>query len=112
MDDITAVVTGGSRGIGAAVCRLFAAEGADVVTCARDADALAGLIEDVRGSAGSVTAERADVREPTEVEALMETVAETGGTIDVVVANAGIYRGEPGESLASEVVYRSCTPRR
>jgi NAD(P)-dependent dehydrogenase (short-subunit alcohol dehydrogenase family) len=103
MDDITAVVTGGSRGIGAAVCKLFAAEGADVVTCARDADALAGLIEDVRGSAGSVTAEPADVREPPEVEALMETAAETDGTIDVVVANAGIYRGDPGETpLAGE----------
>jgi NAD(P)-dependent dehydrogenase (short-subunit alcohol dehydrogenase family) len=103
MENTTAVVTGGSRGVGAAVCRLFAEEGADVVTCARDADALADLIEDARGSRGSITTEPADVREPPEVAALMATAAETGGTIDVVVANAGIYRGDPGETpLAGE----------
>lgn len=103
MDEMTAVVTGGSRGIGAAVCRLFAAEGAHVVACARDADALDAVAGAVRSAGGSITTEVGDVREASDVEALMTSAAETGGPIDVVVANAGIYRGEPGETpLAGE----------
>ena len=45
MDDTTAVVTGASRGLGASVARLFAAEGAHVVICARDDDALSAVAE-------------------------------------------------------------------
>jgi NAD(P)-dependent dehydrogenase (short-subunit alcohol dehydrogenase family) len=100
-------VTGGSRGIGAAVCKLFATEGADVVTCARDGDALEELREDAGEFEGSITAEPADVREPPEVAALMGTAAETGGEIDVVVANAGIYRGEPGDTPLAEESYET-----
>jgi NAD(P)-dependent dehydrogenase (short-subunit alcohol dehydrogenase family) len=107
MDEMTAVVTGGSRGIGAAVCRLFAAEGAHVVTCARDADALDAVAGAVRSAGGSVTTEVRDVREASDVEALMTSAAETGGPIDVVVANAGIYRGEPGETRLTEESYEA-----
>ncbi|MFB6228979.1 MAG: SDR family oxidoreductase [Halobacteriales archaeon] len=103
MDDITAVVTGGSRGVGAAVCRLFAREGARVVTCARDVDALEAVVEDTRSAEGSITARGADVREASDVAAVMRTAAETGEKINIVVANAGIYRGDPGETpLAGE----------
>ncbi len=105
MDDITAVVTGGSRGVGAAICRLFAEKGAQVITCARDAGALESLVADADGIAGSITAETADVREAPAVEALMETAVEVGGTIDVVVANAGIYRGETGKTRLVEESY-------
>jgi NAD(P)-dependent dehydrogenase (short-subunit alcohol dehydrogenase family) len=107
MDEMTAVVTGGSRGIGAAVCRLFGAEGAHVVTCARDADALDAVAGAVRSAGGSITTEVADVREASDVEALMTNAAETGGHIDVVVANAGIYRGEPGETPLARESYEA-----
>jgi len=103
MDDTTAVVTGGSRGIGAAVCELFAEEGASVVTCARDADALETVAEGIRAAEGSITAEVADVRETSDVASLMATAEEEYGPIDVVVANAGVYHGTPGETpLAGE----------
>ncbi len=97
MDDTTAVVTGASRGIGAAIARSFADEGAHVAICARDADAIEAVADDIRDAGGSVTARAADVREPADVAGLMEAAAERG-PIDVVVANAGIYRGTPGET--------------
>ncbi|USZ67496.1 SDR family oxidoreductase [Halorussus salilacus] len=96
MDDYTAVVTGASRGIGEAVARRFAAEGARVVACARDTDA---LDEAVASIDGEVEAVRADVRDEFDVERLMETAARaSAGGLDAVVACAGVYHGDPGET--------------
>lgn len=103
----TVVVTGASRGIGAAVVRAFAAEGARVVACARDAETLAAATEDVREAGGTVTALRGDVRDEFDVERVMETAAREGDAIDVVVANAGIYHGAPGETPISCESYAS-----
>jgi NAD(P)-dependent dehydrogenase (short-subunit alcohol dehydrogenase family) len=93
MDDSTVVITGGSRGIGAACVRAFAREGATVVACARDTDP----IETLAAEFERVEAVRADVRDEYDVERLMETAARVGGTVDVVIANAGINHGTPGE---------------
>jgi NADP-dependent 3-hydroxy acid dehydrogenase YdfG len=105
MDDTTAVVTGASRGLGAAVARTLAAEGAHVVGCARDADALDATATDIRDDGGTMTTMRADVRDEFDVERLMETAAREGGEIDLVVANAGVYHGEPGGTPLSEESY-------
>lgn len=98
MDGDTAVVTGASRGIGAAVTRLFAAQGAHVVVCGRDADRLDATVEAIDPSNGEITALRADVRDEFDVERLMQQAARGGGAIDTVVANAGVYHGQPGET--------------
>jgi NAD(P)-dependent dehydrogenase (short-subunit alcohol dehydrogenase family) len=98
MDGATVVVTGGTRGIGRAAVEAVADAGAHVVTCARDTDALAELAAAVRESGGSITTQRADVRDEFDVERLLETAAREGGAIDVVVANAGVYHGDPGET--------------
>ncbi|WP_436931310.1 SDR family oxidoreductase [Halosimplex halobium] len=105
MDDATVVVTGGTRGIGAATVEAFADAGAHVVTCARDADALADLAERVRESGGAVTTQRADVRDEFDVERLLETAAREGGAVDAVVANAGVYHGEAGETPVDRESY-------
>ncbi|PSP67333.1 short-chain dehydrogenase [Halobacteriales archaeon QH_8_67_27] len=105
MDGTTIVVTGGTRGIGAASVRAFADAGAHVVTCARDADALAELAADIRDSGGTITAERADVRDQFDVERLLETAAREGGPVDVVVANAGVYHGDAGETAIDTEAY-------
>jgi len=105
MDDTTAVVTGASRGLGAAVARTFAAEGAHVVGCARDTDALDATATDIREHGGTMTTMRADVRDEFDVERLMETAAREGGEIDLVVANAGVYHGETGGTPLSEESY-------
>jgi len=95
MDGRTVVVTGGSRGIGAATVRALVGEGADVVTCARNGDDLTALAEDVDGT---LVTQRADVRDEFDVERLVETASREGNGIDAVVANAGVYHGDPGET--------------
>lgn len=105
MDGQTAVITGASRGIGAAVARAFGDTGAHVVGCARSKDALEGVIEAIREHGGTATAVRADIRDEWDVEGVMDTAAREGGSIDTVVANAGIYHGDPGETPLSEESY-------
>ncbi|WP_049969902.1 SDR family NAD(P)-dependent oxidoreductase [Haladaptatus cibarius] len=99
MDGLTAVVTGGTRGIGRQVARTFADEGANVALCGREADAVDETVADIEDAGGSAVGLRADVRDEFDVERLMETAArfENDG-IDIVVANAGIYHGAPGET--------------
>jgi 3-oxoacyl-[acyl-carrier protein] reductase len=96
MDEQTVAVTGGSRGIGEAVVRALVEEGTRVVTCGRDPDALDALgasVDDER-----LTTQRADVRDEYDVERFVETAASEGTGIDAVVANAGVYHGDPGET--------------
>lgn len=98
MDGQTVVVTGASRGIGRAVALEFATAGADVVLCARDRSGLEATAEAIDEQGGSVTYRRADVRDEFDVEYLMEKAATVGGEIDGVVANAGVYHGEAGNT--------------
>jgi len=107
MDGTTAVVTGASRGIGAAVADLFATEGAHVAICARGTDALESVAADIRDAGGSVTARGVDVREESAVGAFLTDVAAEAGPVDIVVANAGVYHGDPGETPLSEEPYEA-----
>ncbi|MFD1646483.1 SDR family oxidoreductase [Haloarchaeobius litoreus] len=104
MDGQTAVVTGASRGIGEAVVDGLVAAGAHVVACARDPDDLDGLVERHGDAATPV---RADVRDEFDVERLVETASRTGdgAGIDLVVANAGVYHGDPGETPVQDEAY-------
>ena len=97
MDGKTTVVTGGTGGIGRAVAEAFAAEGAAVVVGARDDTDVEAVVEGLE-SATDATGLRTDVRDEFDCERLMETASRFGGGIDVVVAAAGIYHGEPGET--------------
>jgi NAD(P)-dependent dehydrogenase (short-subunit alcohol dehydrogenase family) len=107
MDGQTAVVTGASRGIGAAVARRFGRDGAHVVICARETEPLEAVASEIRDRGGTATTVRADVRDEFDVERLVETAAREGGHVDTVVANAGVYHGTveetplPGESYAA-----------
>ena len=82
----TVVVTGGASGIGAEAVRLFAAEGADVVSADIDEDAGRRIADECEGAVRFV---RCDVTDPAAIEALMNTAAQPSGGIDTVFNNAG-----------------------
>jgi hypothetical protein len=106
-DGRTVVITGASRGLGAAAARRFAAEGAHVAICARDTETLAEVAAGLEADGGAVTSLRADVRDEFDVERFVETAAREGdgGGIDVVFANAGVYHGRPTETPLAEESY-------
>ncbi|KAB1187882.1 MULTISPECIES: SDR family NAD(P)-dependent oxidoreductase [Haloferax] len=105
MNDTTVVVTGASSGIGAAIARAFGRNGATVVACARDHDALQTVLDDVEDAGGAAEGLRADVRDEFDMERLMEIAARAGGSIDVLVANAGVNHGTPGEMPMADESY-------
>lgn len=89
-----ALVTGSSRGIGAAIARGLAAEGASVCLSGRDAEALAAvaasLRADVGGDAPDVSVVTADLYTPEGVDALVDEVLALWGGVDILVNNAGV----------------------
>jgi 3-oxoacyl-[acyl-carrier protein] reductase len=94
-----ALVTGSSRGIGAAIARRFAAAGAKVVLHGRDERALAAVRQSIADTGGQVTHVQADVTKLPELEALRQRAEEAFGPVDVLVANAGGNTVKPHLSL-------------
>ena len=90
-----ALVTGGSRGIGAAISTELAAAGARVaVNYARDADAAAAVCAQVQDAGGDATAVQGDVSTAEGAAALVAAVESDVGPIDILVNNAGITRDD------------------
>lgn len=85
----TALITGASRGIGAAVARRFAAEGAHVVALARTAGALEELDDAVRAEGGTATLVPCDLTDFERIDALGPSLYPRFDALDVFVANAG-----------------------
>jgi 3-oxoacyl-[acyl-carrier protein] reductase len=88
-----ALVTGGGRGIGAAVARELAREGCDVALVDLDAfDAAEAVAREIRGSGRRALAIQADVTSLAAAEATVQTVVRDFGRLDILVCNAGISR--------------------
>jgi 3-oxoacyl-[acyl-carrier protein] reductase len=88
-----ALVTGASRGIGAAIARRLAAEGATVfVNYMGSKDAADAVVADIAAAGGTASAVQADVSDPAACAALVEGVVAQAGRIDILVNNAGITR--------------------
>jgi len=91
-----AIVTGASRGIGAAIARLFAREGARVAVHGRDSAALSAVRADIERGGGTAAQVVADVTKFSDIENMRHQVEQTLGMIDILVANAGGSFTMPG----------------
>lgn len=98
-----ALVTGGNRGIGEAVVRLFSEEGAAVLFCARRADLGEKIESELLEAGRKVKFVACDVTDEDAVERLVATVVDTFGGLNIVVNNAGIAPASPVESMDADV---------
>jgi len=99
LKDKVAIVTGGARGIGEAIVRAYAGEGAHVVIADVDtakAEALAAEL------GGKTLALRLDVRDKTSIESMVGAVASKLGGVDILVNNAGIFNMGPLSEITEE----------
>ncbi len=104
----TLLVTGGSRGLGAAVCRLAARDGYDVAfSYAGRADAAKQVVADIQKAGRKAVAIQSDVADPAQVVSLFDRAAQEIGYIDAFVSNAGIiHKGGPLADIPVEDIKR------
>jgi glucose 1-dehydrogenase len=92
LENKVAIVTGGAKGIGFAIARRFASDGARVVVADVNEDAGSRAVEEI-GALGAVRFVRCDVGDRADVENLVASTLQAWGSIDVLVNNAGIVHG-------------------
>ncbi len=100
MQDKVAVVTGAGSGIGEAIARLFAREGARVAVADRDAGRAGAVAEDIESAGGIAMPLAMDVTREDDVEQGVAEVAAAWDGVDVLVSNAGIQHIDPLVDLA------------
>ncbi|OQR36638.1 short-chain dehydrogenase [Pseudomonas sp. Bc-h] len=98
------IVTGGSRGIGVAIAKAFAAEGARVAICARSEQAVNEAGQVLAAQAQGVIARAVDVTDTAAVQAFVSEVVQAWGGVDVLVNNAGQGRGGNLDTLTPEAI--------
>ena len=88
-----ALVTGASRGIGAAVAKRFAAEGAQVILLARTQASLEEVDDEIRAAGGQATLVPLDLRDPDKIDQMGLALYQRFGKLDILVGNAGVLGG-------------------
>lgn len=97
------IITGASRGLGAAFAEALAAEGAKVVICARDKSGLDSVCESIEKKGGVCSRFAVDVTSSSEVSGFVSKVVKAHGRIDVLVNNAGaVHKFSPVEKITDE----------
>ena len=102
-----AVVTGASKGIGAAIAKAFAAEGASVVVnYASSKEGADSVVTDITDNGGKAIAVRGDVTKPTDARAIIDAAIKTYGQLDIVVNNSGVYEFASVEEITEDQFHR------
>ena len=99
-----AVVTGGSQGIGEAVAKRYAAEGAKVAILNRNETKARSVVDAIQAAGGDASAFRTDVSRVSDIERAIAGVAEKYGTINILVNNAAAYLVSPLGGTTEETV--------
>ncbi len=98
-----AVVTGASKGIGAAIAKHLAAEGAAVVVnYSASKDGAERVVSDITGSGGTAIAVKANLARKADIDQLFAETKKAFGQIDILVNNAGIYEFSPVQDITEE----------
>jgi 3-oxoacyl-[acyl-carrier protein] reductase len=102
-----AVVTGASKGIGAAIAKHLAAEGAAVVVnYASSKEGADRVVDEISSAGGKAIAVQANVSQKAEIERLFAKTQQIFGRLDILVNNAGIYEFAPLEDITAEHFHR------
>lgn len=103
----TAIVTGASKGIGAAIATRLASDGfRTVVNYAAGADEARQVVASIERNGGMAMAVRADVADPSEVRVLFDRAEAEFGSVDVLVNNAGVLKASPLAEVSDEDYFR------
>ena len=106
LKDRVIVITGASSGIGEAMAKVYAAQGARVVLGARNVQKLQLLAGESRGRGGQAAYCGVDVTKPEECRALIETAVREFGRLDVLICNAGISMRALFDDVHLDVLHR------
>jgi NAD(P)-dependent dehydrogenase (short-subunit alcohol dehydrogenase family) len=98
-----ALVTGASRGLGAAMAQALAYAGADLILWARNARRLARQAQTLKASGRRILAQRVDVTDRAAVHRAIKTAVRTVGHLEILVNNAGIWEGDQALTLSPRV---------
>ena len=101
-----AVVTGASKGIGAAIAKSLSAAGAAVVVNYVSKDGADRVVSDIRANGGKAIAVQGDVAKPADVRRLFAETKKAFDTLDVLVNNAGVYKLLPLEEITEDEFHR------
>ena len=102
LKDKSIIVTGSGRGIGAAIARALAADGARLTIADRTAEDAEAVAESIRAAGGTATAVTVDVRDRAAVRRMIDTAVASHGRLDVLFNNAGVAQTKPFLDITEE----------
>lgn len=105
LKDKVAIVTGGGRGIGRGIARLFAKEGAKVVVAARTDEQIERVVREIEADGGTATSVRTDVSVTADLGQMVQVAIEKYGQLNILVNNAGIGFGYAIDDERMEEAY-------